>query len=247
MQSGKSWSIGRNLCCLLLALPAMWSATGCAKDHAAIERSLLAQPAQERGHFVHHYRVACPDVIELRVQPRDEFNGSYEVGSDGRIKMGEYGNPRVEGRTPREIAKVVAEEIGVSWAGVAVRVVEHRSQHVLVFGEVTGQQRRVPYCGPETALELLQRAGGITHGAAPDDVYIIRPHLGDHRRPEVFHVDLNAIVMKQDYRTNLRIEPFDQICVGETRRAKIGKALPPALSRIYQAISDTKPEPAFQR
>ena len=44
-------------------------------------------------------------------------------------------------------------------------------------------------------LDLLQRVGGIAPGAAPQDVYVVRSHLGEGR-PEVFHVDLDAIVLR---------------------------------------------------
>jgi protein involved in polysaccharide export with SLBB domain len=122
-----------------------------------------------------------------------------------------------------------------------VRVLEYRSAYVLLFGEVVGSQRSAPYRGPETVLDLLQRVGGITVGAEPKDVFVVRPHLGDSQRPEVFHVDLQAIVVKHDERTNLRILPFDQIYVGETRQAKVEKALPPWLRTLSQAIWDTRP------
>ena len=93
-------------------------------------------------------------------------------------------------------------------------------------------------------LDLLQRVGGITPGAEPKDVYVLRPHLGDNRRPEVFHVDLHAIVLKNDHRTNIRLLSFDQIYVGETRRAQIEKALPLWLRGAYQVVWHTRPPAA---
>jgi polysaccharide export outer membrane protein len=190
------------------------------------------------------YRVGCPDVVELEITQRPEFTGRYEVTADGRINLGDYGKPRLEGRTLLEAATLIAAETGVSPASVRILVSEYRSQHVLLFGEVTGKQRSVPYRGPETVLDLLQRVGGITPGAAPSDVYVVRPHIGDNHRPEVFHVDLDAIVLKQDHRTNLRLQAFDQVYVGETRQAKIENALPPWLRWMVQAVWDTKPKNA---
>jgi len=243
MKPGESWSSWKALFGMpMLALPMLLFAPGCVKDRASVERSLLIQPALEKNEVARSYRVGCPDIIELAVTGREEFTGRYEVSSDGKLNLGDYGKPRIEGRTLPEIANLIGAEIGVSPANVDVRVSEFRSQHVLLFGEVIGSQRSVPYLGAETVLGLLQRVGGITPGAAPDDVYVVRPHVGDNRRPEVFHVDLNAIVMKQDQKTNLRVMPYDQIYVGETRQAKIGKALPPWLRVVYQAVSDTKPK-----
>jgi polysaccharide biosynthesis/export protein len=243
MKTGERWSSWQAfIASVLLALPLLHAA-GCALDRAAVEKNLMAQPSAQSGEAVaERYRVACPDIIELEIAQRPEFTGRYEIGADGRINLGDYGNPRIEGRMLPEVAQLIGAETGVSPLSVQVRVIEFRSQHVLLFGEVAGQQRSVSYRGQETVLDLLQRVGGITPGAAPDDVYVVRPHLGDNRRPEVFRVDLNAIVMKQDQRTNIRVLPFDQVYVGETRQAKVEKAIPPWLRLISQAIWDTKPK-----
>ena len=237
MKTGERWSCWRTVALASLAALTLMSGAGCVKDRAFVERNLMAQHAPEaRALVAECYRAGCPDVIELEIAQRPEFTGRYEIGADGRINLGDYGKPRVEGRTLAEVAKLIAQETGVSAENVQVQIGEFRSQHILLFGEVTGLQRSVPYRGPETVLDLLQRVGGITPGAAPDDVYVVRPNVGANRRPEVFHVDLNSIVMRHDQKTNIRVEPFDQVFVGETRRAKIEKAIPPILRGVYRAI-----------
>jgi protein involved in polysaccharide export with SLBB domain len=220
----------------LLCGPLLLHASGCAKDRSLVEHQLMAQQSLDRkDNVANHYRVGCPDTIALEVAERPEFNGRYEIGPDGRIDLGDYGNPRIEGKTIAEIGKLLGSEIGVDPANTKVSVVTHRSQHLLLFGEVIGWQRSVPYQGQETVLDLLQRVGGITKGAEPRDVYVVRAHLGESQRPEVMHVDLHAIVVQNDPRTNIRLLPFDQIYVGETRRSQIEKAIPPWLRGIYPA------------
>jgi protein involved in polysaccharide export with SLBB domain len=244
MKTGERWSPWKpRSAWLLLALPMLLHAPGCAKDRESVGKNLMAQQSVERMEGVaEHYRIACPDVIDLAVSERPEFNGRHEVQPDGRIDLGDYGKQRVEGRTPPEIATLIAEEVGVSTESVQVRVSDHRSQHILLYGEVIGSQRSVPYRGQETVLDLLQRVGGITPGAEPKDIYVVRPHLGDNQRPEAFHVDLQAIVLKHDYKTNIRLLPFDQIYVGETRRAQVENAIPPWLRPVYQSVWHTKPD-----
>jgi polysaccharide export outer membrane protein len=243
MKTGERWSSWKaRAACWLLALPALLHAPGCAKDRVAIEKNLMAQaPAQPKEGVLEGYRVGCPDVIELVVGQRPEFSGRYEIGADGRIELGDYGRLLVEGRTLAEIAQAIVAESGASAESVAVHVAEFRSQHLLLFGEVLGSQRSVSYRGQETVLELLQRVGGITAGAEPRDVYVVRPHLGEAKRPEVFHVDLSAIVLKSDHRTNVRLLPFDQVYVGETRRAQIEKAIPAWLRLPFEAVREPKP------
>ena len=49
----------------------------------------------------------------------------------------------------------------------------------------------------------------------------------------------NALAQAQ---TNLRLQPFDQIHVGETRQARVERCIPPWLRPVYQALMDTQPK-----
>jgi protein involved in polysaccharide export with SLBB domain len=212
---------------------------------AQVEKDLMAG----QGHVdqpeavAERYLVGSPDVLEVKVTGRRELSGLKPVGLDGRIDLGEYGRPRVEGKPVAGIARLLSSDLDIPPAAVQVRVAEFRSQHLYLFGQVVGWQRAVPYQGQETVLEVLRRVGGITPGAAPDDIYVVRPHVFENKRPEVFHIELADIVVKQDQRTNLRLQPGDQIYVGETRQYRIEKCIPPWLRPLYQAIWDTQPKP----
>jgi protein involved in polysaccharide export with SLBB domain len=233
MEPGKSWSCRRALVGVLLSLLA-----GCAANRGHVDQALLADrgaPARNQG-VAEAYAVHCPDLLQVTVAERPEVTGPKPVGADGRIDLGAAGRPKVEGRSPSEVALMVAELAGVSPDRVHVQVAEFKSQKIYLFGEVTGLQRAVPYQGQETVLDLLQRVGGITPGAAPNDVYVVRPRIAEGQAPEVFHVNLGAIVLNQDQRTNLRLEPFDQVYVGETRQASREKCIPPCLRPLYETF-----------
>jgi hypothetical protein len=131
---------------------------------------------------------------------------------------------------------MLAESAGVPALQIGVNIAEYKSQQIYLFGQVAGLQRAVPYEGPETVLELLQRTGGITPGAATNDIYVIRAHVADGKPPEVFHIDLRSIVVKQDPSTNLRLEPFDEVYIGETRQSSIERCVPPCLRPVYEAV-----------
>jgi protein involved in polysaccharide export with SLBB domain len=188
-----------------------------------------------------HYVVGCPDALELVLTDHPELNGRYTVGADGRINLGALHRPRVDGHTVPEIARLLAAVTGTPPERVQVRVADYQSQEIYLFGQVSGLQRAVAYRGQETILDLLQRIGGITPGAAPGEVYVIRARVADGQRPEVFHVDLHAIVLNHDHHTNVRLQPFDQIHVGETRQARVERCIPPWLRPLYQALWDTRP------
>ena len=119
--------------------------------------------------------------------------------------------------------------LSVARPEVRVRVAEYQSRHLFLFGQVHGLRHAVPYQGPETVTELLHRAGGLTPGAALSEVHVVRPNVAAGKRPEVFPIDLEAILLKQDRRSDLTLEPGDQVYVGETLRSSWGRCLPPWL------------------
>lgn len=223
---------------------------GCIAGRSQVDKNILAEPmaaARNQG-VADSYQVLHPDILELQVRDQPELHGRFEVGVDGRIDLKHYGRLRVEGRTPPQIAVLIAEETGTSSEGVAVRVAECRSQHLLLFGQVIGWQRRIPYQGQETVLDVLQRAGGITWEAAPEKVYVVRTHVADDRRTEMFHVDLEAIVMKRDHRTNVRVMPFDQIYVGETQQAHFERCIPRWMRPWYRQFwGQSEPQVGIDR
>jgi polysaccharide biosynthesis/export protein len=230
------------LCALLLCA----ALTGCATDRVNVDKSVMSDRDSTRRNagVAESYRVGCPDVLEVRMPGRAELSGQHVIGPAGRIDLGDYGALRVEGRTLAEVGRLIAAETGQPPADVEVRVAQFRSQYLFLFGQIIGWQRTVPYQGPETVLDLLQRVGGLTLGAEPGKVYVVRTHLGDSQRPEVFHVDLAAIVMKGDDKTNIRLLPFDQVYVGASRQAEIEKSFPPWLRPLYQSLWNMLPDPA---
>ena len=89
----------------------------------------------------------------------------------------------------------------------------------------------MPYIGPETVVDLLQRVGGLSPDAAPAEVQVVRGNVAEGETPEIFHVDLQAIVVKQDQASNVRLQPSDQIYVGQSRRSSFARAPPLAPRR----------------
>ncbi len=236
MGTGASWSSRRRmrlLLALVLALPA-----GCAPGRLCLDQALLVErglATRDEGGAA-AYTVGCPDLLEVMVEGRSETSCRAPIGPDGCIDLGASGRLRVEGLTLDEIAPRVAHQVGVPEAQVQVHIAEYNSQQLYVIGQVAGLQRAVPYHGPETVLDLLQRIGGIMPGAAPDEVYVVRARVAEGRRPEVFHVNLRAMGHQQDLSTNVRLRPGDQIFVGETRQSYLEKCVPPWLRPMYQTV-----------
>jgi polysaccharide export outer membrane protein len=192
--------------------------------------------AEPRNDTPAPYRVGCPDEIEISFSSQPPRTSRHVVGPDGRIEVGSVGRLRVDGKTTAEIAAEIAQWCGATPDSVYVIVHAYRSQQVYLVGEINGLQRTVPYQGPERIVELLQRAGGPTSGAALGNVFLIRSHLTEGRSPEVLRIDVQAIVSKRDQRTNYVVEPFDEIVVGESRQSILARSLPPWMLPFYQSL-----------
>jgi protein involved in polysaccharide export with SLBB domain len=227
---------------LCFPFPLLVFLAGCL-PHRHLDQALLA----DRGAAVRNqgvaecYTLGCPDVVEVRAAGRPDVKGPRTIGPDGRISLDKASPLRIEGQTPGEATLSIAKHLGVPPGSVHLQVVKFQSRFVYLSGEGTGVPRAVPYQGQETVLDLLQRVGGITPGAALGEVYVVRSHVADGDRPEVFHVDLQGIILKKDQHTNLRLEPFDQVYVGESRQGKLDKCLPPCLRPFYQAVHGIGP------
>lgn len=219
---------------ILVLLP--WIVAGCAVVHPPVDSVMKGKhrTAGEDPKVTVAYTVACPDVLELTIAGHGELSGLQPIGVDGRISLGALGRLRVDGESVQEVNQDIAKVTGTPPAEIQVKVADYRSQEVFVFGQVAGAQRAVAYRGPETVHALLERIGGITPGASPCDVYVVRSRIPEGHRPEVFHVDLRAIVIDHDLQTDVRLAPFDQIYVGQNRRSTVEKCVPPCLQPVYE-------------
>ena len=212
MKPGKRrsfWQAFRAKRWLLALIACAWLA-GCRSPREHVDTNLMQNtgPTTRSAGVAESYVLLCPDVLDIQLANHPELSGPHPIGVDGRIDLAPLSHPRVEGETTAQVAQQLAQLAALPFDQVTVRVSEYRAQCIYLFGEVNGLQRAVPYQGQETVLDLLKRTGGITKGAAPDEVYVVRTHVGDNKRPEVFHVNLPAIVMKHDERTNLRLLPL---------------------------------------
>ncbi|MGE0529534.1 MAG: polysaccharide biosynthesis/export family protein [Bdellovibrionales bacterium] len=232
---GRQWV----LCTVLLFL----LFNGCALNRGDVEKSLMAGrlSATHQLAVADAYRVGCPDILRIDLRGAGGSIVQTAIDVEGRVDLPGLGRLRVEGRTPTEIAAILAQITGVAVNAISVQVAEYNSQQIYLFGQIRGSHHSIPYTGPETVLDVLQRVGGITPGAEPNDVFVIRSNIMDGKRPEVFHVDLRAIVMKKDQSTNISLQPFDQVHVGETRQACVERCIPPWLRPLYQALWATHP------
>src|SRR5262249_33304918 len=107
-------------------------------------------------------------------------------------------------------------------------------------GDAGELQQVVAYRGPETVLELLQRVPGSKQGRKLAEVQVVRSHVADGKPPEVFDVDVNAILLKNDPQTNIRLQPFDRIHVAQSGQSRVGDFFPPWLTSLCSWVCGMK-------
>lgn len=203
------------------------AAAGCASNRPRVDAALRAsRPVDGPASPAAAYTVACPDLLDLQVYGYPEWSGPYETGPDGCIQLAEVSPLRIEGLTSAQVARRVAAALHLSPADVAVHVTAYRSRQVFLFGQVEGPERALPYQGPETVADLLRRAGGLPPGADFRTVSVVRPHVAAGSRPEVFTVDLAAVLLRGDSKSNVVLQPDDEVYIAETARYSMLKALP---------------------
>lgn len=188
------------------------------------------------------YLVRCPDVLEIAFRDRPDWDAVVVVDVDGRLPLDQPGNPRVDGLTLVQIRDELAAMAGVNADRVSVALAAARSGRVVVYGPVRGRARAVPYQGPEPVIDFLKRVGGLPPGSKLNQVYVVRPNVALASKPQVFRVDVAAVLIDGDNRTNVPIQPDDQVYIGETKQSSISRLLPDWLGTAYRRVTGLLPD-----
>jgi protein involved in polysaccharide export with SLBB domain len=217
---------------------------GCAGSRGELRRALrtdFVSPTPARD-LAAGYRVYPSDVLEVRVAGRPECSGLRPVLLNGSIDLAPGLAPRVEGLSTPQIAARLARELRLTESQIDVRVAEHNSQALYLFGETGDRPQVVAYRGPETVLDLLNRLPGARLSEV-GEVHVVRSHVADGKPPEVFHVDMPAILLRRDLQTNVRLEPADRISIGQSKRSQIREWLPPWARALRRKAPAAGPPP----
>lgn len=188
------------------------------------------------------YRVACPDVLDIAFADRPSWDVYAAIDLDGRLPLESLGRPRVEGLTLNEVREELAREAGMPVESITVNLAAPRSSHIYINGPVRGRTRVVAYQGPELVMDMLKRVGGLPPGSKLNQVYVVRPHIAMGKRPEVFRVDVEAVLVDQNAATNIPLRPSDQVYIGETRGSTFSRMLPHWLGTAYRKVTGLLPD-----
>ena len=192
------------------------------------------------------YALGCADVLEVAFADRPEWDCAASVGLDGRLPLGDAGNPPVQGLSLDAARAAVAVAAKVEPGRVTVALADARAGRVYVTGPENKLRRTVPFRGPEPVLEFLWRAGAMKPGSAElRDVKVLRPNVAAGGKPEAFEVDAAAIVLGGDHRSNVVLRASDEVVVGETRRSSFARLVPDWALPFYRRLVGLLPPDAW--
>ncbi len=71
---------------------------------------------------------------------------------------------------------------------------------------------------------------------------MVRPNVAAAMRPQVFPVNVPAVLVDGNQRTNVVLQSDDQVYVGETRQSSLSRLLPNWLGIAYRRVTGLLPD-----
>jgi polysaccharide export outer membrane protein len=220
MGEGLTMLRGRNAllaCCGLLVV-----AIGCSSVPAKYRRFPTDwQPGKREPNA--RYTVDPPDVIRVEFLNDPELNRDAVVRSDGFVVLPLVDEVHVAGLTTAEIRDLLDGLYAEFYKEpeLLVSVVQYRSKQIFLYGEVVIQGPQA-YTGYLTVIDAIGLARGLTPRAAWRKARIAR---GDPTDPEIFTVDLKALLLEGDMSQDVALSENDVLYVPPSWLARVGYAI----------------------
>lgn len=161
------------------------------------------------------YEIGIGDTITVHVWRNPELSQSIVVRPDGFISMPLMGDVKAEGKKPQALAAEIDDSLSefIRTPEVTVMVTNPLSKEFRNRIRVTGQVASplsITFQPGMTVLDVILMAGGVTDFAADDRAVLHRKIEGKYQS---FSLDLEAILVDGDMRTNHSLQPGDVISI----------------------------------
>ena len=163
------------------------------------------------------YPLGPGDVIDIAVFQVEELNRKSRISGDGYIMMPLIGGVLAEGLTTTELEDELERKLNEQYLRnpqVSVFIDEFRSHQVSVSGAVN-QPNIYEIQRPQTVLEMLALAGGLSDEAGPQ-IYIKRivtdAQSGTKKRESTV-IKLDTLLTSEDPRVNVVLKAGDSVNV----------------------------------
>ena len=156
------------------------------------------------------YRIGPEDVIEVSVWRNEAISRTVPVRPDGAISLPLINDLQAAGLTPMQLRQLVVQKLTVYIPAPEVSVIvrEVHSSKVSVLGQVV-HPGLYELRGPETVLELLAHAGGLSPFASKSQIVVLRTRSG---RAERILVDEDR-ALAEKHNENVSLESGDLVFV----------------------------------
>jgi polysaccharide biosynthesis/export protein len=189
------------------------------------------------------YILQPPDEVTVISTKVPELQGTTQtvghtqtIRPDGYISFETMGEILVAGKTPREVAAIIAENMTKYYKfttdnPIDVRVKNH-SKYYYICGEIRNPGAQI-YTGRETTLSALAK-GVITTAAWEERIQIIRPSKEVGGKSKIFEMNLKKVVEQGQMTTNVLLEEGDILYVPPTILTSIGRTVGEVTQPIFQ-------------
>ena len=146
-----------------------------------------------------------------------QIAGPHLVRPDGAVDLGTYGQVFIAGLTLKEAKAKIEKHLSATLQDpeVIMDIQDYRSKVYYIVTKQPGigvSVQALPLDGSETVLDAIRRLGGLSAESETEGVYIARPR-GDGGCPLIIPVDLKAIALRGDTRTNYQLLPGDRVVI----------------------------------
>jgi polysaccharide export outer membrane protein len=161
------------------------------------------------------------------------------IRPDGVISFERVGEISAAGKTPRQVAELIAQKLASLYQltgenPIEVRV-NNRSKFYYMVGMVEEPGTKI-FTGRETTLSAIARAVP-TNLAWKDQVQVIRPSIDPTQPSKVFALDYRKMSEQGDMTKNVLLQEGDVIYVPPTILASIGLTVQEIVGPILQGGS----------
>ena len=189
------------------------------------------------------YIIQPPDRITVIASNIPELSGvssqlgqTQDIRPDGMISYEKIGEIPVAGKTPRQVAELIAQRLADLYKltgdyPIDVRV-NNQSKLYYVLGQVRQPGAKI-FTGRETTLSALAKAIP-TDFAWKEQIQVIRPSRIEGERSRIFRLDYRDMVIRGRTDQIVLLEEGDIIYVPPTVFAALGITVGEILGPIFQ-------------
>lgn len=192
------------------------------------------------------YLLQPPDEVTVISTKVPELQGTTQsvghtqvIRPDGKISFEGMGEILVAGKTPAEVAAIIAGKMETYYKfstdyPIDVRV-RNRSKYYYICGEIRNAGAQF-YTGRETTLSAIAK-GVILPSAWEERVQVIRPSRNPDEPSKIFELNLKKVIEHGKMSGVVLLEEGDIIFVPPTILTSIGRTVGEITQPIFQGAS----------